>query len=117
MKNEPIRLWLDDIRVPDLFGYFGWTWAKTAESAIVYLKTGHVVQASLDHDLSFEQTKGGALGRIHEDGIKSGYDVILWLETHPNFWPPEGVRVHSSSRAGKARMEAVIKKHYGRNFR
>ena len=117
MKNEPIRLWLDDIRRPDLYGYFGWTWAKTAESAIVYLKTGHVAEASFDHDLTIEQMVGCWWGEIREDGHKSGYDVVLWLEKHPEFWPPEGVRVHSANPAGKARMETVIKKHYGRNFR
>jgi NAD+-processing family protein with receiver domain len=117
MESEKIRLWLDDIRVPDLFGYFGWHWAKTASDAIDCLRTGQVVQASLDHDLTPEQTMGNLYGQIRTDGQKSGYDVVLWLEQHPQFWPPEGVRVHSANPAGKARMEVVIKKHYGRNFR
>jgi hypothetical protein len=101
-----MTLWLDDIRPPWKHGYFSATWAKTAEEAIALLGTGQVRFASLDHDLSVEATLG------NWQNEKTGYDVVCWLEEHPEFWPPEGVRVHSMNPAGRARMQTVIDKHY-----
>ena len=65
----------------------------------------------MDHDLTDEQMAGGILGEIREDGQKSGYDVLLWLEEHPEYWPPNGVRVHSANPAGRLRMQQIIDKH------
>jgi hypothetical protein len=112
-----MKLWLDDIREPWKFGCLGYEWALTAEEAIAVFKTGQVTFASLDHDLSPDQMiQGGFLGKVYEDGQQSGYDVICWLEQHPEFWPVDGVRVHSMNPAGKARMEQVIRRRYGINF-
>jgi hypothetical protein len=107
-----MRLWLDDIREPWKHGCVGWDWAKTAEEAIAFLRTGTVTIASLDHDLTPEQTLGGIYGVIKTDGQKSGYDVVVWLEEHPEFWPADGVRVHSMNPAGRKRMLQVIERHY-----
>lgn len=108
----PIKMWLDDVREPWKFGALGYDWVKTAEDAIALLKTGRVVFASLDHDLTPEQTLGGAFGQIREDGVKSGYDVVCWLEQHPEFWPVKGVRVHSMNPAGRHRMQQVVDRYY-----
>ena len=108
-----MKLWLDDIREPWMFGCVGWDWAKTAKEAIDLLRTGLVEEASLDHDLSPDQMiKGGFLGQVYEDGQESGYDVVCWLEQHPEFWPPKGVRVHSANPAGRQRMQQVVDRHY-----
>lgn len=109
-------LWLDDKRDPVLYTKnLDWTWAKTAEEAIGWLRMGKVVKASLDHDLTDEQMiKGGIFGEVYEDGHKSGYDVVCWLEQHPEFWPPNGVKVHSANPSGAARMRQVINRHYRR---
>lgn len=108
-----MKLWLDDIREPWKFGCLGWTWAKTAAEAIAHLRSGLVEEASLDHDLTSEQMiQGGFVGKVYEDGQKSGYDVVCWLEQHPEFWPPKGVRVHSANPAGAARMRKVIRRWY-----
>jgi hypothetical protein len=107
-----MKLWLDDLREPWRFGCVGWEWAKTAEDAIKLLRSGLVTEASLDHDLTPEQTMGGVLGEIREDGQKSGYDVVVWLEEHPEFWPKDGVKVHSMNVVGKKRMQQVIERHY-----
>lgn len=108
-----MKLWLDDIREPWKFGKLGWTWAKTAEEAINYLRSGKVEEASLDHDLTAEQMiKGGFLGQVYECGQKSGYDVVCWLEEHPEFWPPQGCHVHSANPAGRKRMQQVIDRFY-----
>jgi hypothetical protein len=112
-----MRLWLDDIRDPAHLGRPDWVWAKTAKEAVDLFRTGDVSIASLDHDLSEGQmVLGGYLGKIYEDGQMSGYDVVLFLEQHPQYWPELGVRVHSANPAGKARMEQVIIKWYGRKF-
>lgn len=108
-----MKLWLDDIRDPEHYGKSDWVWVKTATDAIDQFRTGQVEEASLDHDLTDEQmVKGGILGQVYEDGHKSGYDVVCWLEQHPEFWPPEGVRVHSANPAGRRRMLQVVDKHY-----
>lgn len=109
---QRLVLWLDDIREPWKHGFIGCLWAKTADQAIDHLKTGRIELASLDHDLSEEATIGKP-----SPGEKTGYSVVLWLEENPSYWPPEGVRVHSMNLSGKQRMEAVIRKHYGRNFK
>lgn len=105
---EPIDLWLDDLRDPARFGCIGWTWAKTADEAIDLLKTGRVRRASLDHDLSVEQT----LGRTLEG--PSGYTVVCWMEEH-GVWPEGGVKVHSQNPVGRARMRQVIARAYESN--
>ena len=104
-------LWLDDIRQPWNHGYIGAQWAKTYEDAIRILETGKVTFASLDHDLSEAATMGCA-----SPGEKTGYSVICWLEDHPQFWPVDGVKVHSMNPSGAMRMRQVIEAHYGRRF-
>lgn len=110
----PVKLWLDDIRDPVKFGCRGFVWAKTAEEAVAYLKSGEVTYASLDHDLTEKQmVLGGYLGIIHDDGVKSGYDVVCWLEQNPQYLPPDGINLHSANPAGRDRMRQVIEKLYG----
>ncbi len=101
-----MKHWLDDVREPWKHGCLGWDWAKTADEAIEMLKTGRVEEASLDHDLSEMATIG-----ILQPGEKTGYTVVCWMEEN-DVWPPGGVKVHSMNPAGKARMMAVIRKHY-----
>lgn len=101
-------LWLDDIRHPWKHGYVGVEWARTADEAISLLSTGKVTFASLDHDLTVAATIGNPA-----PDEKTGYTVVCWLEQHPEFWPVDGVRVHSMNPAGKARMLQVIERHYG----
>lgn len=112
-----MNLFLDDIRDPEKFGIFGFHWAHTADEAIQMFRRGDVRFASLDHDLTIEQMEiGGYNGIICDDGVKSGYDVILWLEQNPEFWPENGTYVHSQNISGRKRMEQAIMKHYGRVF-
>ena len=101
---KKINLWLDDIRDPTEYGYVGWTWVKTYDDAISLLKTGDVVRASLDHDLSLLATLG------YPDKEMTGYDVVCWMEEF-NVWPEEGVYVHSANPVGRQRMELVLKKY------
>lgn len=107
-------LWLDDVREPWKHGFIGVTWVKTAAEAIEKLKTGKVEFASLDHDLSEEHYPWNCADVTKCKG--TGYDVVCWLEQNPEFWPSHGVRIHSANPVGRARMEVVVNKHYGRNF-
>lgn len=105
-----MKLWLDDTRPPYMWGRLGWTWAKTAEEAIQYLQTGTVTEASFDHDLAWEHMPG------HEwkwPQPMTGYDLCCWLEENPEYWPPDGVTVHSMNPVGRERMKQVIARHYG----
>lgn len=103
-SGGPIDFWLDDLRDPARHGCIGWTWVKTADEAIALLATGRVREASLDHDLTIEQTLG------QRSSEPTGYTVVCWMEEN-GVWPPKGVRVHSQNPAGRARMEAVIRRY------
>lgn len=84
---------------------------KTADEAIAALKTGKYDLASLDHDLSEAATMGCA-----SESEKTGYTVVCWLEANPEFWPTDGVYVHSMNPVGATRMRQVIHTHYRRRF-
>ena len=99
-----MKLWLDDLRPPWRYGYIGWEWAKTADEAIAFLKTGKVTQASLDHDLSEKATLGDWSDEM------TGYDVVLWMEENSVF-PPDGVTIHSLNPAGANRMKLALERY------
>ncbi len=103
-------LWLDDIREPWKFGYVGATWVSTAHDAIAHLRTHNVTFASLDHDLSEEHYPWNCEDITTCKG--TGYDVVCWLERHPEYWPKDGVKVHSANPVGRERMQVVIDRHY-----
>lgn len=107
-------LWLDDVREPWAHGYVGATWAQSAAGAIDLLQSQRPDFASLDHDLADEHYPWNC--KDIETCKGTGYDVVCWLEQNPEFWPPQGVAVHSMNPAGKQRMDAVIERHYGRTF-
>lgn len=109
-----MTLWLDDIRKPSDHGHIGAYWVETAGEAIACLQSLRPDFASLDHDLAEEHYPWNC--KDIEACKGTGYDVVCWLEQNPEFWPPNGVAVHSMNPAGKQRMLAVIEKHYGRTF-
>lgn len=102
-----MKLWLNDVRDPEIFGLVDWTWVKTYEDAIEALKSGQVECASLDHDLGGWPIIGGILGE------KTGYDLVCWMEEQ-NVWPLGGTVVHSQNPIGADRMRQVIERHYRR---
>jgi hypothetical protein len=102
-----MRLWLDDVREPWKFGFIACEWAHTADEAIEMLQTKEITFASLDHDLTIDDTIGAPKGE------KTGYDVVCWMEEN-NVWPRDGVVVHSMNPVGRARMQQVIDRHYRR---
>lgn len=106
-----MTLWLDDVRDPQKHGHIGADWVKTADDAIAAIQTGRYDFASLDHDLSEAATMGCAGPKE-----KTGYTVVCWLEQNPQFWPEDGIAVHSMNPVGATKMRTVIHAHYRRRF-
>ena len=89
-----MRLWLDDKRpAPE-----GWEWIKEAPHALSLIRTGRVVEASLDHDLGDEPWNGYWLLCQIENDI--GLGVANY--TIPVF------RIHTDNSVGLKNMLAAI---------
>lgn len=89
-----MKVYLDDERVAP----HGWIQLRWPEDAITLLKTGEVIELSLDHDLG-------------DDDHGTGYDVVLWIEEAvaiSEFRPPI-IKVHSANSSARIKMEAGIK--------
>ena len=88
-----MKVYLDDEReTPE-----GWTRVYWPDEAIELLKTGQVIEISLDHDLG-------------DDERGTGYDVVKWIEEQVvtnNFIPPV-IRVHSANISARQKMELGI---------
>ncbi len=100
---EELRIWLDDDLV-DRRAPEGWTQVTTAWDAIELLKTGRVVELSLDHDLSDDERFG------------RGTDVVDFIaeqqEAHGrDLWPREGISLHTANPAGREAMARTIRRY------
>lgn len=115
-----LNLWLDDMRpAPE-----GWVHVKTVSEAQPFFERGEVERCSLDHDLGACPACMG--GRTHDQWLDecdyetapncehfgTGYTLVCWLE-ETGLWPKLKPTVHSANPAGRARMQAVINRHYG----
>ena len=89
----PIRVFLDDERATPP----GWVRTCWPYEVITLLKTGDVVELSLDHDLG-------------DDLRGTGYSVLLWLEEQVvlHGLKPPILRVHSANSSARLKMEATI---------
>lgn len=89
-----MKVYLDDVRTtPE-----GWVRAYWPEEVITLLKTGQILELSLDHDLG-------------DDARGTGYTVLQWLEKevfHDRTFPVPDMRVHSANPVGAARMRELI---------
>jgi hypothetical protein len=88
-----MKVYLDDERSTPA----GWVRVYWPDEAIELLKTGTVVEISLDHDLG-------------DDERGTGYEVVLWIEEQValhGFVPPQ-ITVHSANVSARAKMEAGI---------
>ena len=107
-------LWLDDVRKPWQHGYMGAEWVTTAADAIDRLRTGRFDFASLDHDLLEEHYPWNCPDI--SKAVGTGHDVTLWLAANPEYWPVNGVRIHTHNPEGFRRMLPPVLEHYGRTF-
>jgi len=98
-----MKVYLDDERETPS----GWVRVYWPDQAIELLKTGKVIEISLDHDLG-------------DDNRGTGYDVILWIEKAVmmhGFKPPR-IGVHSANPSAGRKMVlgiASIEKHAGKS--
>ncbi len=90
-------LWVDDIREP----IWECTKAKTYSQAIEALEKELFDYLYLDHDLG------------NQDGKKTGYDILCWLECHTDRLPKEIILI-TGNPSGRERMELVVKKLYNK---
>jgi hypothetical protein len=102
-KKPTTNLWLDDQRECPYAS--GWHVAKNYDEAVQILSNYSVVNASLDHDLSWDPVLFTTAG-------KTGYDLVCWMEAH-GCWPVYAPTVHSHNPAGARRMALVLGRHYG----
>lgn len=89
-----MKIFLDDERQAPP----GWLRVFSPKEVINFLKTNQVEEISLDHDLGDDQ------------GIGTGYDVILWIEGQVvlyGFKPPI-IHVHSANYSARDKMLAGI---------
>jgi hypothetical protein len=81
--------------------------ARSYEIGLMRLEMLHPVDVLyIDHDLASWETL--------EDGTKrerTGYDIMCWLEEHPELKPGKIICV-SSNPSGRARIQQVIDKLY-----
>lgn len=95
INEDPIKLFLDDIRFPvdD-----SWSIVRTAEDAIAFLATGRVVEISFDHDLG--------------DDSKTGYDVAKYIEEEVFFGRMECPKwgIHSANPVGIENIKVCMNK-------
>jgi hypothetical protein len=94
VRDFKFKVYLDDTRPTPS----GWVRAYWPNEVISYLKTGKVVELSLDHDLG-------------NDKRGTGYDVLTWLEEQValhGFVPPV-INIHTANPTAFARMWAAKK--------
>lgn len=92
--DGPIRLWVDDLRpAPD-----EWVHVTTSAQAISVLRTGRVVELSLDHDLGGDDTTR---------------PVVLWM-CEREVWPAI-VHVHTANPVGEEWLAGMIARYHPGN--
>jgi hypothetical protein len=94
-----MRVWLDDNRDPKIHRpNEEWIWVTTAKEAIELLKTGNVIEVSLDHDLGDEKIVG------------NGNMVACWIEdaAYRKEIPKLTWSVHSQNSVGVGKMVKAL---------
>jgi len=98
-KQEPYKLYLDDLREPQTPG---WIIVRTYEAFIATIKEkGTPTEISFDHDLGWDEEKN--------EERKSGYDCAQWIVE--NEIPLEAFNVHSANPVGAGNIIAVLTKY------
>lgn len=105
------------------YGCLNADWVMTVDEFKEAWQTGKYSHMSLDHDLGACEECGGGdpeewlrqsggESMPHCPHVGTGYDVVCWLEEHPEWWPIAKPEVHSSNPVGSKRMLQVINKWY-----
>lgn len=105
VPSGELRVWLDDL-LDDRAAPEGWVQVTTAHAAIALLRTGRVIELSLDHDLGDDDVAG------------RGVDVVDFLAEEQelrggDLWPRDGITIHSANPAGREQMARTITRYAG----
>jgi hypothetical protein len=98
-----LRVWLNE-DLEDRAAPEGWIHVTIAWDAIDLLRTGRVVELSLDHDLGDEDENG------------RGTDVVDFIAEEQeirgrNLWPRDGIRLHTANASGRDAMRRTIRRY------
>lgn len=98
-----LRIWLDD-DLENRVAPPGWIHVTTAWNAIDLLRTGRVVELSLDHDLGNDERHG------------RGTDVVDFIAEEQELrgrrlWPRDGIRLHTANPYGRDAMRRTIRRY------
>jgi hypothetical protein len=111
----PVRLFLDDIRLPP---DDTWTVCRTAEEARGLLLAGPIDVATLDHDLgecdecvNTFPARGYPLVTDTCRHKMNGLQLLEWMRG-AGVWPRQKPSVHSLSEKGRPAMVAFIEQHW-----
>jgi hypothetical protein len=109
-----MKLWHDDVRpAPE-----GWVWARTNEEAKRHLKTGEVVEISMDHDLGLHSLRSEQeITEMSPDEFmdylmlkgqseENGLGLAQWMAFEGII--PEKITVHSWNPTGAQEMVRVL---------
>lgn len=97
--NGSLRVWLDDDTV-DRAAPEGWIHLISAREVCFLLPSGRVSELSLDSDLSDDVRFG------------QGKQVVDFLiETNFNYWPEDGLSVHSANPAAREQMRLALSRY------
>jgi hypothetical protein len=102
-EPDEVRVWLDDDLV-DRKAPEGWVQATTAWDAIELLRTGRVVELSLDHDLSDDARFGRGIDVV--DFIAHQQEVY-----GKELWPRDGIGLHTANPSGRDAMARTIRRY------
>lgn len=105
-QGDEIRLWVDDDLI-DRAAPPSWIHVLTAWDAIRLLRTGLVIELSLDHDLGDEESCG------------RGVDVVDYLIEQQEsegrvLWPRDGITLHTANPVGRDTMARAIERYAGK---
>lgn len=103
-----MKLWHDDIRRPPA----GWTWARTNGEALELLRSGTVVEASLDHDLGLHELDPADYESpevLKGSGSQTGFDLVKLMVAEGLV--PRRVRIHSWNPPAALRMAEYLVSH------
>ena len=99
MKNNRVKIWVDDIR-PVPKGYMGTKSVKETIELIrkVEAEGGKIEELNLDHDLGDYFKYGG-------DAIK----ILDYLVERETYYP---ISIHTANPVGRANMERIIRRYW-----
>lgn len=106
IEREVMKVYLDDIRTcPE-----GWELARTVKEAIEFLRTGKVIEISLDFDLGYEVLDPDAAissATFDPDAPNGGVVAKYIRDFHGKIFPLPVIHLHTANPEGYRELEAI----------